>query len=455
MTNQLVNKIKAAYTNLSPKHRQYLWGMVVVGVIVVMAFGTSWLTGGGKPADNTAASKEKPVRTQIDAPGKPADPQAVWMSQSEGQIKALQKQMQEMLDSQKKLADKQTKTEEERKKAEDALKRARTDSVMPNMPLPPYRGADVRGPGAIGGNIAPANAASFPPPIANPGQGPTTGPHAYAQGQAIRPAGIFTLSLGDEGNAAPAVAAATPRRTSENYIFTGSITQAVLLSGLDAPTGGQAQSQPHPVLMRLTNHSILPSKLRADMRECFVLGSGYGDISSERAYIRTEKLSCKSRDGSVIDMEMKGFVTGSDGRVGIRGRLVTKQGALLMRALISGVASGIGDAFKQQYTTTSISPLGATQTIDKDKVINSGVAGGVSTAMDRLSKYYIDMANKIFPIVEIDPGWPVDIIVTEGFYLADTPVKTTRASQTPGEPTRLPQNPGASAKPIAASVRTQ
>ena len=62
-----------------------------------------------------------------------------------------------------------------------------------------------------------------------------------------------------------------------------SFTRGVLLGGLDAPTGGQSQSNPHPVLIRLSDNSVLPNRYRAEYRECFVIAAGYGDISSGRA----------------------------------------------------------------------------------------------------------------------------------------------------------------------------
>ena len=73
-----------------------------------------------------------------------------------------------------------------------------------------------------------------------------------------------------------------------------SFTRGTLLGGLDAPTGGQAQSNPHPVLIRLSDNSVLPNRFRGEYRDCFVVAAGYGDISSERAYLRTqERLSVR------------------------------------------------------------------------------------------------------------------------------------------------------------------
>ena len=63
---------------------------------------------------------------------------------------------------------------------------------------------------------------------------------------------------------------------------------------------------------------------------------GFGDLGSERAYLRAETLTCVRTDGGVIEVPLDAYAVGEDGKVGIRGRLVSKQGALLAKALQAG-----------------------------------------------------------------------------------------------------------------------
>ena len=44
--------------------------------------------------------------------------------------------------------------------------------------------------------------------------------------------------------------------TAETYIPAGAFMRGVLLSGLDAPTGGQAQQNPHPVLIEVMDRCV-------------------------------------------------------------------------------------------------------------------------------------------------------------------------------------------------------
>jgi conjugal transfer pilus assembly protein TraB len=215
-------------------------------------------------------------------------------------------------------------------------------------------------------------------------------------------------------------------RTLENYIPI-SFTRAVLLGGLDAPTGGQAQANPHPVLLRLDDNAILPNRFRAQVRECFVIGAGYGDISSERAYIRTERLACVRHDGTALEVKIKGSIFDETGKVGMKGRLVTKQGQVLANALLAGVISGVGYGFQNSFTTFTASPFGTLATTESNKAFEAGLAAGVGRAMDRLAQYYISLAEKTFPIIEVDAGRTVDVVLTEGVVI-DAPLTVGAAA---------------------------
>ena len=205
-----------------------------------------------------------------------------------------------------------------------------------------------------------------------------------------------------------------------------SFTRGTLLGGLDAPTGGQSQSNPHPVLIRLSDNSFLPNRFRAEYRECFVVAAGYGDISSERAYLRTESLSCVRTDGATREVKIQGSIYGEDGKVGMRGRLVTKQGQMLANALLAGVVSGIGQGLATSSTEYSTSALGTVASASGSDAYRAGLGSGVGKALDRLAQYYIKLAENTFPVIEVDAGREVDVVITKGVRI-DVPM-------TSGEP---------------------
>ena len=202
-----------------------------------------------------------------------------------------------------------------------------------------------------------------------------------------------------------------------------SFTRGTLLGGLDAPTGGQSQSNPHPVLIRLSDNSFLPNRFRAEYRECFVVAAGYGDISSERAYLRTESLSCVRTDGATLEVKIQGSIYGEDGKVGMRGRLVTKQGQMLANALLAGVVSGIGQGLATSSTEYSTSAFGTVASANGSDAYRAGLGSGVGKALDRLAQYYIKLAENTFPVIEVDAGREVDVVITKGVRI-DVPMTT-------------------------------
>ena len=153
------------------------------------------------------------------------------------------------------------------------------------------------------------------------------------------PAALQIRVIKDE-KASPSAQDAKPApdqlsRHSEVFIPAGTILTGVLLNGLDAPTGKKSKKEPMPVLFRIKKEAILPNRFHADLRECFLLASGFGDLSAERAYFRGETFSCVRQDGGVIEVPMNAYATGEDGKNGVRGRVVSKQGALLAQAMMA------------------------------------------------------------------------------------------------------------------------
>jgi len=220
-----------------------------------------------------------------------------------------------------------------------------------------------------------------------------------------------------------------------HIIPTGSITRAVLLSGFDAPTMTQAKTNPLPILMRVTDTSILPNSWQYDIKDCFITAEGYGDLTSERAYIRTNTLACITDDGRHIEVDFQGSIAGEDGKTGLKGAVVTKQGALLARTLIAGFLQGVGESFSQVDTTTIVSGNGVTSTpVDQtaSEAIQSGIFKGLSSSAEKLADFYLKMADQISPVIEISAGREITITTTSRVELKtlEEQVKETQINQT-------------------------
>lgn len=202
----------------------------------------------------------------------------------------------------------------------------------------------------------------------------------------------------------------------EDTIPAGAFARAVLLGGVDAATTLNSPSDPRPVLIRLIDTGTLPRRFKSDLQDCHIIASSYGDLSSERVYARLEKLTCVERQtGEIVETQVAGYVAGEDGKVGLRGKVVEKGQEYLVNSTVGGILQGVAGVMTPQQPML-VSPFGSgvvgTES-HKDR-FERGLGTGAASSMDRLSKYYIDKAEKLQPVIQIAAGREVDVVFTEG-----------------------------------------
>lgn len=204
----------------------------------------------------------------------------------------------------------------------------------------------------------------------------------------------------------------------KTYLPAGTFMKAVVLSGVTASTGGTAAANPMPMLMEVIDTARLPNQFRSAMERCFVTASATGDLSSERVLVRLDRLSCMKKDGKAVDVRVQGYVTGEDGKTGVRGRLVSRSGQAIANAVFLGALSGLGEAvsLSAQNTTTYASGASSKSVTNPWK---AGLGEGMSDAMDRIVDYYLRLADKIFPVLELDGGRTVEVVLAQGVTIAE------------------------------------
>lgn len=453
------------YSNLNPKKKQYVH-MVVGGVaaVTVVMFVSGFV--GGPAKVGSAASKEMPKPKPLGSvPGQQLDARDTWVGGAAKDVTRMREDVKDLANKQSRDVERQERVNaeilaslakltgapppktagerpaEERTAApgQDAGATAAPTPARQPLPTPGSTAQPGTSPASLTGQPRtarlPRGDVSYPPGQPNQLQGQPAAPAAPFMGAGLvrvsasqqQPgisAGTGQAQASGQGSGAGAGNAgantAPNMRSLNTYLPVGYI-KAVILGGLLAPTGGQAQNNPIPVLLRLADTAILPNGFRGMVKDCFVIGEGYGDQSAERAYIRTTVLSCVMNDAekTVIEVPLKGSIFGEDGMNGVRGRLITKQDQILTNALLSGIASGLGAGLAQSTQVNATTPLGVTSTNPSDTsgILKQGVGTGVSKALDRLSQYYINLAEKLFPVVEVLPSRVVDVVVTQGVQL--------------------------------------
>lgn len=418
---RLPQPVREFGAKLSPRQRQWA---VAIG-LTASVIGALWAVFAAteqppRIGANPKAAAAKVTNVDVMAGGAQVTPLDQWIGDAGKKMALYERDKQEQ---EKRNKDNATFQEQVLKRfsAVDEQLRAQSSAAAQNAPVP----------------AAPAPQTSLPPTsaLSNTGQLPPPPPPGGAT--AGLPAGLPPAPMADAARfhlvrvtvserTKPAQQAANPTTSAgkrpDGDIATGNVdtylpvsfTRGIMLGGLDAPTGGQAQSNPHPILIRLDDNAVLPNRFRSNVRECFVIAAGYGDIASERAYLRTENLSCVRNDGTTLEVKIQGSVYGEDGLVGIRGRLVTKQGQMLANALLAGLLSGFGQGLSTYNTTTSTSAFGSVSTTEGGQAFRQGLGSGVGRAFERLANYYIKLAESTFPVIEVGAGRAVDVVITKG-----------------------------------------
>jgi len=392
---------------MTVKQKQYalMGGVVVLGAMVILGILLS-------VEDVEPRQKPEPVEeTKITTVGQRVSPQEVWVEQIQTENKLTNQKIEQLEKLLKANVKESTKSDQRFDEMMKELDEARKKPVViePAVHHEPSI-QQVKG-------MPPQPMNMFPP---------MSQVHPHNQPAMMAPTGVRKIVL-NLSKRASALKAKT-KSTIENTIPAGSFAKAVLLGGVDASTSITAQNDPRPVLLRVTDHGSLPRCFKSDLKDCHVLASSYGDLSSERVYMRLEKLTCTERlTGEISETQVSGYVVGEDGRAGIRGVVADRAGPMLRNSLVGGFFSGISQfvGAQQQSSVFPVSPFGQTDALNPKQMLTAGAANGTSAALDKYADFFIKRAEQLQPVLQVAAGRAVNIVFTQGTEFGETSVKKT------------------------------
>jgi len=211
---------------------------------------------------------------------------------------------------------------------------------------------------------------------------------------------------------------------SANYLPPNSIARARVVVGVDATTSVRSQGDPLPVVLRITGpaRSVYAEGrlLRTQIEGCMVNGAASGDLSSEKVYVRLQRMTCPQPGGRFAVSEVKGFIA-FGGKTGVRGRVVSREGGLVGQAFLAGLAGGFGRGFsfntESALNGSNVSVNGERQKLSLGEIAQGGVGSGVAGSADQVSKYLIERAEQYQPVIEMPTGIDVEIVFLDGVFI--------------------------------------
>ena len=363
-----------------------------IAAAILIAF-AAWFSAGGGEAPPPRVG----VRAELAGAG---SAEAVWVRRSESRIGQVEARLREV------------ETKNRRSEEENARLRARLAKGAADGRMVIDRQAAAID--ELRRKLETRRAAPVPAKKPGPGAG-DRGASPGGKASSANPPMIreFHSGTGVDGTNA---AGAGPRPLS-SWLPAGAYAEAVVLAGVDASAGVSSQGDPRPVLLRLTGRARSAAAegeaMEADVEGCTLTGAAYGDLSSEKVYVRLRTMTCAGSDpGTVIETEVSGFVAGG-GKAGVRGPVVSREGALVEKAFLAGLVSGAGETAANVLQAPA-GTAGAEDAASLGDLGRAGIGAGAGSAGRRVADYLIRRAEQYQPVIQLQTGTRVTVVFIEG-----------------------------------------
>jgi len=422
--------------NAATRKRQRI-AMYALGGVLVLA-GMWWITAApsSESSQTGHADQTKSVRISTDDMVNRSMADKEWMALSENQIstqgteiKSLQSDSGRIDQMQKQVQDLQGQNQSLKTDGTKVLSAYQTENDQLRSQISALSTQMQRataGPSALYGAGAPGTyqRAGTAPQVA--GSAPVGGDPA-AVAPPVRPSEVRLISFGGDasGTATRIVPTKTTQFTdSENYLPPNSIATAKVVVGVDATANTKSQTDPLPVVLRITGaaRSVYAEGklLKTNLVGCMVNGAAMADLSSEKVYVKLQRMTCPQPGGRVAVSEVKGFIA-FGGKTGVRGRVVSRSGNLVTQAFIAGALGGFGRGFSSNsqsfLTAPSVNVNGQRSTLSPTDIAQGGLGQGVAQSADMVSKYLIERAEQYQPVVEMPTGLDVEVVFLDGVFI--------------------------------------
>lgn len=184
-----------------------------------------------------------------------------------------------------------------------------------------------------------------------------------------------------------------------------------------------------PIVISLDTKLKTPNNEEMDLRECFVRGAGKADFTSATAEITITNIQCHLVDSEgnhyKINKDVEGWVFDEVGGYGVKGRLITKEGEIIAKALpLAFLQTGLSIMTENARTsrnTTSNAGVIEFSTAPAQVGANAG-----RTIIDKMGDLWLKYIDGLNPKVNLRPGREVvvgfkggEVLTLEKFIPAD------------------------------------
>ena len=183
-----------------------------------------------------------------------------------------------------------------------------------------------------------------------------------------------------------------------------------------------AEANPRQLLLRITGDAISAGFGSEYLKTnkligCQMSARAVGDISSEKVYLDGVLMTCARDSSTFMEIPVKAYIT-SMAKSGIRGEVISRDGDLVLKSFLSGLAGGLGSSantLSQPQSIISSSGFAVTDQQKAKNIMQSSLGSGLSSGGDKLSEYFIKRAEQYQPVISVNEGVEVYVVFQEGF----------------------------------------
>jgi conjugal transfer pilus assembly protein TraB len=186
-------------------------------------------------------------------------------------------------------------------------------------------------------------------------------------------------------------------------VMTG-FTKGTIITGADVPTLTQNNKDPIPVYISIDGDMINANNYTSNIDNCLLTAAAIGDFASGVAQLRISDISCIATDDVGKSYKLTGTIKAwaydENGKFGIKGRLVSKEGEIIAKGLPLATIEGM-------IAMLNNSSIGGEATEGAAGIANALGGSAQSTTsqiMGKFSDYYLKILESLNPTIEVKAG---------------------------------------------------
>lgn len=205
------------------------------------------------------------------------------------------------------------------------------------------------------------------------------------------------------------------KKKQDDFTVPVGVAEGVLFTGGEAKISGFGENDDEntPVGIKLLSDMTIANGNYKQVEDCFLIGSAKGELGSNRAIIRLYKISCLFQDEKsdlyIAEGNVKGWVFDENSSLGVSGRLISKEGQIIMTSLpLTLLQAGM------DYLTKSATNINILGSADVSSALSSGLSNGANQSFEKLQKIYEKYLDALTPAISFRAGRKISILFEGG-----------------------------------------